>query len=128
MASTISGARSERQSCERAGAVLRQELGDEELGVVGQHALIEQVIINLATNACDALREDFRTEKLVELSARRDAVGRIKALVSDNSPGVAPDIGDRIFEPFFTSKPVGHRPRLGDGVRRLLDGAEVTAR
>jgi signal transduction histidine kinase len=98
---------------QRAGIVLRQGLGDEGLVVVGHRAPIEQVLINLLRNACDALRDDARSEKIVELSARRDADGRIKVLVSDNGPGIAPDIRDRIFEPFFTTKPVGQGTGLG---------------
>ena len=44
---------------------------------------------------------------------QRNADGRIKVLVSDNGAGVAPDIRDRIFVPFFTTKPVGQGTGLG---------------
>jgi hypothetical protein len=116
MASTMSGARSERRPGERAGAVLRQELGDEEFVVVGQRALIEQVIINLATNACDALRETTtwsRHSRRIEPMSRsmcplcqgkQGAAGRSRPALADRSVIYAPAVSyghigvDRLHE------------------------------
>jgi C4-dicarboxylate-specific signal transduction histidine kinase len=67
--------------------------------------LIEEVLLNLITNATQALEntDDF---KYIEISS---AVGNsaIVAIVSDSGPGVAPEHGDSIFDPFFTTKTDG---------------------
>lgn len=92
---------------------IRQNLGDEPLPVDGYQSLIEQVLINLLLNARDALKDAARSEGLIEVSATRSAEGRVLVTVSDNGPGVPPAIRDRIFEPFYTAKPLGEGTGLG---------------
>jgi CheY-like chemotaxis protein len=91
---------------------------------------IQQAILNLATNALQAIpsgpglievRVDVETldQNLIAthpvLSAlQRRHVERVVSLtVSDSGPGIPPDIIDRIFEPFFTTKPVNEGTGLG---------------
>ncbi|MCB9547896.1 MAG: HAMP domain-containing histidine kinase [Myxococcales bacterium] len=71
--------------------------------------LLNQVIINLLRNACDAVpAEGGRIT--IRLRAQGDAA---IIEVEDNGPGVAPEVRDRIFEPFFTTKEVGQGTGLG---------------
>lgn len=92
-----------------------------------QAALLNQVIMNIISNAADAILEaagrdnpltdtpaqgriDIRTE--LRHDAERGAVDYVFT-ISDTGPGVAPEVQERIFEPFFTTKPVGAGTGLG---------------
>jgi signal transduction histidine kinase len=69
---------------------------------------LNQVWTNLLDNAIDALGE----QGTITLKTRREA-GGLRVDVSDDGPGVADDIRDRIFDSFFTTKEVGHGTGLG---------------
>ncbi len=77
----------------------------EELEVTADPNLIEQVLINLVNNAAWALKDtpDARVELLGKLNER----GRVVIQVVDNGPGIEPSVLDRIFIPFFSTKPDG---------------------
>jgi C4-dicarboxylate-specific signal transduction histidine kinase len=66
-------------------------------------------------NALDALRG----RGSVSLRARRDGE-RCVLLVEDDGPGIAPEIADRLFEPFATTKPTGQGTGLGLAVSLAL--------
>jgi PAS domain S-box-containing protein len=71
---------------------------------------IQQVLLNLLTNARDAIRARGLAEQppgLIRIQALRfENEGRswIRLTVADNGAGVTPEIGERIFDPFFTTK------------------------
>ncbi|MBI5688941.1 MAG: PAS domain-containing protein [Verrucomicrobia bacterium] len=71
---------------------------------------IQQVIMNLVTNARDALNERFPEsdpDKVLNLEARLfEKAGRrwIRLTVEDHGTGIAPEIRERMFDPFFTTK------------------------
>lgn len=76
--------------------------------VVVDRSQTENVILNLAINARDAMPEGGR------LSIRTWAQGpEVFLAVSDTGTGISEEIRDRIFEPFFTTKPVGRGTGLG---------------
>ena len=71
---------------------------------------IGRVLLNLINNAFQAAAE---VEKpLVLVSTRKNEKG-IEISVSDNGPGIPDDIKDKIFQPFFTTKPTGQGTGLG---------------
>ncbi len=76
----------------------------EDLMITADPDLIDQVIINLLLNAVDAVK-DCPNPKIVILAT--EVNGRIKIEVKDNGTGIKPDIMDKIFMPFFTSKKHG---------------------
>jgi len=77
---------------------------------------LNQVWANLIDNALDAVSDGGR----VELKARREG-NTVVVEIIDDGPGVPPEIQNRIYDPFFTTKPVGKGTGLGlDIVRRLL--------
>lgn len=61
-------------------------------------------VLNLATNALQAATSDLD----LELLGRRGAANRAQIVVSDNGPGIPPQIRERIFEPFFTTRARGN--------------------
>jgi Signal transduction histidine kinase involved in nitrogen fixation and metabolism regulation len=69
--------------------------------------LIEQVLINLLNNAIQSITNAGMKTGLITLSAQIDDRGRALIKVSDNGPGISPDIQDKIFIPFFTTKKEG---------------------
>ena len=74
---------------------------------------LRQVLINLVTNAHQALRETAVPRRLT-LTTRTDAArSRVTLSVADTGPGIPPAMQARIFEPFFTTKPVGVGCGLG---------------
>ena len=74
---------------------------------------IQQVLVNLITNAYQALRE-VKAPRQVTLTTRCDAARtRVAIEVVDTGPGIPPAIRPRIFEPFFTTKPPGVGTGLG---------------
>jgi two-component system sensor kinase FixL len=80
---------------------------------------IHQVITNLIRNSVDALEEVERRE--IVISSRRAASGTIEIAVADTGPGLAPEVAQRLFQPFVTTKPGG----LGIGLsicRSIVDG------
>jgi signal transduction histidine kinase/CheY-like chemotaxis protein len=102
---------------------LETVLPPEPLWIRGDPTQMEQVVLNLAMNARDAMsgggRLTFAVDP-VELAAA-DCVGRPRAKpgryvvlrVSDTGCGIPDEIRDRIFDPFFTTKPVGKGTGMG---------------
>ncbi|WP_010664499.1 sensor histidine kinase [Marinilabilia salmonicolor] len=77
----------------------------ESLELSADQHLIEQVLINLVTNAVHALEETPNPQ--LEIRAFLNRRGRITIQVTDNGKGILPDVLDKIFIPFFTTKPQG---------------------
>lgn len=67
--------------------------------------LIEQVLINLIKNSMHAL--EHRTNTRIQLRAFLNRRGKITIQVVDNGPGILPEVLDKIFIPFFSTKPLG---------------------
>jgi len=74
--------------------------------VVGDANRLEQVIVNLLSNALDALRGVKPPRRLNVDSFIDDTGGRVCVTVTDNGPGVAPEIAQRLFRPFASTKGV----------------------
>ena len=74
--------------------------------VVGDANRLEQVIVNLLSNALDALRSVNPPRRLIVDSFTDDTGGRVCVTVTDNGPGVAPEIAPRLFRPFASTKGV----------------------
>ena len=72
--------------------------------VVGDANRLEQVIVNLLSNALDALRSVKPPRHLNVDSFIDDTGGRVCVTVGDNGPGVAPEIAARLFRPFASTK------------------------
>ena len=115
------------------GNLLRRLIG-EQIEIVmrledGLHPVmadpgqIDQILMNLAINARDAMPEGGRIEiatreaRLEEGCLPRNPLARVGDYavlsVSDTGVGIAPEIQEKIFEPFFTTKGVGHGTGLG---------------
>lgn len=77
----------------------------ENLEITADERLIEQVLINIVKNSIQALHN--KKNKEIKLLAFFNKRGRYTIQVIDNGPGILPDVLDRIFIPFFTTKTSG---------------------
>ncbi len=98
----------------------------ENLELSADEQLIEQVLINLLRNAIQAVE---KTEiPKIELKAFTDANGKIIIQMIDNGQGILPEVLDKIFVPFFTTKPKGSGIGLSLSRQILrLHGGTLTA-
>ena len=87
---------------------------------------LQQVVLNLLVNAEQALAEIDVDRKIHLRTSREGGGAKIVLSVADNGPGIAREQLDRIFNPFFTTKPVGQGTGLGlsisDGIIHEHDG------
>jgi C4-dicarboxylate-specific signal transduction histidine kinase len=92
------------------GIDVELELCPDELLVLANPIQLEQVFINLLTNARDALADSRR--KTIRIASSRDEE-RIRIAFSDTGSGIPREVQQRIFDPFFTTKEVGTGTGLG---------------
>ncbi|MEO5814532.1 MAG: PAS domain S-box protein [Gemmatimonadaceae bacterium] len=87
---------------------------------------LQQVVLNIVANAEQALGDTAGVRRIVVRTATEAGGTRIVLSVSDNGPGVPREQVDRIFNPFYTTKPVGQGTGLGlsisDGIVREHGG------
>ena len=87
---------------------------DPELPVlVGDPHQLHQVVLNLITNAQDAMRGREGPRMMVVGTSFDAATQRVSLEVSDTGPGIPSEVRSRLFEPFFTTKPPGQGTGLG---------------
>jgi C4-dicarboxylate-specific signal transduction histidine kinase len=80
---------------------------------------LAQVLLNLMVNAGDALEEAKVQEGEVRVTGMAEE-GRVVLLVEDNGPGFPPEVLNRLFEAFFTTKAVDKGTGLGLSISREL--------
>jgi nitrogen fixation/metabolism regulation signal transduction histidine kinase len=83
----------------------KRNINPKQLKLTADPEQMEQVFLNLIKNANQALQG--QTNAKIDLNAFTDNQGRVVFQVVDNGPGIAPDIQEKIFIPFFTTKKEG---------------------
>ena len=89
---------------------IEQDFLAGDVVVIGNAIQLEQVFINLLTNARDAM---VNTPRKVVTVACQVTAETVDISVSDTGPGIPPELKQRIFDPFFTTKEVGTGTGLG---------------
>ena len=100
------------------GIAVRRVLGEGLPPVLLDKIQIHQVITNLIRNSVDAL--DGVKQREIVISTRRAGQDSIEITIADTGPGLAPEVADRLFQPFVTTKAAG----LGIGLsicRSIVD-------
>ncbi len=88
------------------------ESKEKNLSIVGYEDLLEQVIINILSNAKDAFEELKKEDKFIKITI--DFIDKIPMIIiEDNAGGIPPEIAEKIFNPYFTTKEQGKGTGLG---------------
>jgi two-component system NtrC family sensor kinase len=94
------------------GVRLLTELDPALPPVQGDAHQLQQVLVNLLTNATQAI-QDGGMGGQVRVRTERSAAGGVRLFVQDDGPGVGEAVRSKIFDPFFTTKPAGRGTGLG---------------
>ena len=93
-----------------AKAEVRYARADEEVMVIGGQVRLQQVLVNLLSNALDAM--EYQTRPKIEISVRSEGERRLVD-VRDFGSGLSDDALAQLFDPFFTTKSPGKGLGLG---------------
>ena len=89
----------------KRGVAIVLSLADDLPEIVGDHVQLQQVFVNLALNAAQAMA-GTRNPRLA-LRTWRDPDGWVRMALQDNGPGIAPEHAPQLFQSFFTTKSAG---------------------
>ncbi|MGB1833866.1 MAG: ATP-binding protein [bacterium] len=101
----------------RIGGKLELNLGHDLPFVRGNDIQLEQVFINLCNNACDAMEQSKERILTIQSMAEGDAV---VVRVSDTGTGMRPEVQERVFESFFTTKSSAKGTGLGMSISQNI--------
>ncbi|HVC55588.1 MAG TPA: ATP-binding protein [Stellaceae bacterium] len=96
-----------RGAIERQRVVLRVDLAAALPLVMGDPVQLQQVIVNLITNALEAMAEPADEEAILTIRSAVNGDGGVTVTVEDSGSGLDPDQASRIFDSFYTTKPEG---------------------
>jgi PAS domain S-box-containing protein len=82
-------------------------LSPDLVPVEGDQVQLQQVFLNLLVNAFDALQENRREDRVLMVATRAREEGGAEVAVVDNGGGISPQVMERLFQPFVTSKRQG---------------------
>lgn len=101
----------------RSGAEIRQKIGADAKEIFGRHEQITLVLVNLVNNACDAIAGS--ESPWIELASENTPDG-ILISVTNSGPPIDPEIAQKCFQSFFTTKPKNEGTGLGLNVARKI--------
>ncbi len=94
-----------RDQIEKTAIQYKSEIDPKSLTITADPTLIEQVLINLCKNSVEALTGVSHPK--IKLKAVTDELGNPVIKIIDNGKGITEEVAERIFIPFFTTKPEG---------------------
>jgi CheY-like chemotaxis protein len=102
-----------------SGISVDADFAEGQLLVLGDADHLTQVVANFLVNSQHALAAQ-QTERRITVRTYRTETGMACFSVEDNGPGISPDIRDRIFESYFTTKPAGVGTGIGLSISRSI--------
>lgn len=87
----------------------------------GDHIQLQQVLLNLVMNGCDAMQANAPDERRLVIRTVREDAGHIGVSICDVGHGISSEMRNRIFEPFFSTKETGLG--MGLAICRAIIGA-----
>jgi signal transduction histidine kinase len=101
----------------KRGVEVRVTPFDEDLRIPCREAHISQVLLNLVTNAADAIQD--LPERWIRIDVARQA-DTVVIAVTDSGDGIPDEIRARVMQPFFTTKPAGQGTGFGLSISRAF--------
>jgi len=101
-------------------AVVKVRAGQAVPRVMADRVALQQVLVNLIINALDALTAVPEEHRNVDVVVERGGDDQVRICVADTGPGIRQDEIEKIFQPFFTTKPGG----IGMGLQICLTTIE----
>jgi signal transduction histidine kinase len=116
-----------RHELQAQNVTLSLDLADDLSPALGDRTQLQQVVVNLAVNAAQAMAQSAEPRRLAIATAQNAAA--LEVTFTDNGPGLSPENAKRLFESFFTTKDNG----MGLGLpicRSILEahGGAISAR
>jgi len=96
-----------RGEAQKKGIVVQSDLSDDLRPVFGIRIQLQQVMLNLFSNAIEAMDAVAGGTRQLRVSSTSFAPDSVLITVADSGPGLSPKDINRIFDPFFTTKPRG---------------------
>jgi signal transduction histidine kinase len=96
-----------RDASRRHQVEIHADLGRDLPRVNADRVQLQQVVLNLVMNAIEATRDVHDGTRRVTVSTRVEDPSQVAVSISDTGPGVREEAIDRLFEPFYTTKPSG---------------------
>jgi len=102
-----------RAEARRQHITLCTVFGDDVPHVLGDRVQVQQVLLNLVRNSMEAMSAVVDRPRELHVQAQRHALGGVLVSVQDSGIGLRPEEMEKMFEPFFSTKPGG----MGMGLR-----------
>ncbi len=107
-----------RPEAERRSVVVTYSKTEEALPIKADQVHLQQVVLNLATNAMDAMLEAGSAERKLLFQTKRTEASRGELSISDTGRGIPADMLASVFDTFYTTKPTG--TGLGLSIARAI--------
>jgi signal transduction histidine kinase len=89
-----------------SGVEMHFEASAEPALMRGDADLLKQAILNLVTNALEAMKSEGKSGAMLRLKAERSG-DNVAVEIADNGPGIPPEVRDKVFQLYFTTKERG---------------------
>ena len=91
----------------RNAVVVRTQFADDAFPVLGDRVQLQQVVLNLVMNAIEAMSSVDEGPRELVITTRNIDPDQVQVTVEDSGTGINPQMIDKIFDPFYTTKPGG---------------------
>jgi PAS domain S-box-containing protein len=91
----------------RKGVMIQTQFPADLSTISGDRVQLQQVLLNLVVNAIEAMSSVEERPRELLITTRNLEAGQVQVTVKDTGPGIDPNALDKIFDPFYTTKPGG---------------------
>ncbi len=96
-----------RHELQAQGVRLNLDLAPDLPALLGDRTQLQQVVVNLALNAIQAMQQQAGALRVINISLRQPRAGEVQLGIEDSGPGIAAAQREQLFESFYSTKPGG---------------------